>query len=677
MSLPNLPAGDKFRREVRTEWGGINSNENAGGGELIEAMNMSSREYPLLATRREWYLSPINSTQRPTITDSAALGVSKRLFWVSKDSGVWKFFYDYAAKGTLSALTREAAAKIRFAQMQDKIYIFPDKKIYDETAGTFKSMESTFDSGASTVVFKNGTIGGVPADGNTIYCSGVDWASYFSVGDAVSISGSGVPENNKTAIIREIDGDELHFDENCFSDVDAYWHLYTYESMPSGSSYYFYTSSSTWLGFTLVSTVPAGVMLELHGANLQYLSPPPHPQVVLVATTYTGGTPSGTEITMLPPANSDHVTIARTIPDMDFVCVNENRMWGCKGDTIYCSKQGDPYNWNVFDGLSTDSWTAETGTPEEFTGCVSYQSYPVFFKANAVFRVMGDNPSQYSIRKMDIPGVSAGSDLSIAVVESTLYYLADKGVCAWNGSADPTVISTALGIDRRWVSGRAGSDGKRYYLSAFEMTEKPPDFSGAKWMYLDKDLCYDTRFGTWHELRISVITGAFDSDRPVGYSRYARQVDKLYFLDSESNNLLMLEGIPDASSVGGYGTRWGAEPTYAESHDWRVTFADSTRAYKTALTGSESKKGVLRLLIRCKVSGIGPPNLPAFMKVWIAYDGGEFEEAAEIEETAKTSKVVPLILRRCDFWQLRLTGTGDAVIYSIAVEKYGGEWQQT
>ena len=52
MSLPNLPAGDKFRREVRTEWGGINLNENAGDGELIEALNMSSREYPLLATSR-------------------------------------------------------------------------------------------------------------------------------------------------------------------------------------------------------------------------------------------------------------------------------------------------------------------------------------------------------------------------------------------------------------------------------------------------------------------------------------------------------------------------------------------------------------------------------------------------------------------------------------------------
>ena len=29
MSLPNLPAGDKYRREVRTEWGGLNLNESA------------------------------------------------------------------------------------------------------------------------------------------------------------------------------------------------------------------------------------------------------------------------------------------------------------------------------------------------------------------------------------------------------------------------------------------------------------------------------------------------------------------------------------------------------------------------------------------------------------------------------------------------------------------------
>lgn len=144
-------------------------------------------------------------------------------------------------------------------------------------------------------------------------------------------------------------------------------------------------------------------------------------------------------------------------------------------------------------------------------------------------------------------------------------------------------------------------------------------------------------------------------------SCYAQKGDTLYFLDSDKNNLLILEGLPEADY-------WAWE---GNNFDWTVTFADSTRAYKTALTGSEAKKGVLRLLIRCRLAGT--------MKVWIAYDGGDFEEALTLggeDGLGKTTRVVPLILRRCDFWQMKLTGTKEAVIYSIAVERYGGEWQQ-
>ena len=658
MSLPNLPAGDKFRREVRTEWGGLNLNESAGDGELIEALNMSSREFPLLATRREWYRRPINGTMQPQIADSAALGASKRVFWVSKDSGVWKFFYSFAAKGTLSAATRAEAAKIRFAMMQDKIFIFPDKKVYNETADTMSEMEASFVTNVGGgMVFMDGTYGGVAAEGNTIYRSGADWGSLFRVGDAVTISGCKHEENNKSAIIREIDGDYLRFYENTFTNESTGG---VFLDLPDGlaAGSYHFTWNGTTSSFTITGAIPAGIRLELTSSGLFYMSVnPPMPVTIGLVT---ADPPLGEELVF------STASVKRTVPDMDFVCVNENRMWGCKGDTIYASKLGDPLNWNVFDGLSTDSWTAETGTPRDFTGCCSYMGYPTFFKAGSVFRVMGDYPDQFSVRKLDIPGVSEGSDLSVAVVESTLYYLSDKGVCAWNGSADPTIISRALGIDRRWYSGRAGTDGRRYYLSAFEMAEKPEDYPTAKWMYTDRDLCYDTRFGAWYELSLSELSLAFDTNRPTGYSRYARQEDKLYFLDSETNSLLMLEGVPDAYSVGV--STWNAESPSADSHNWRVTFADSTRAYKTALTGSESKKGVLRLLIRCRISDA--------MKVWIAYDGGDFEEAAEFTAMDKNSKVVPLILRRCDFWQLRLTGTGDAVIYSIAVEKYGGEWQQ-
>lgn len=645
MSLPNLPAGDKFRREVRTEWGGLNLNENAGDGELIEAMNMSSREYPLLSTNGMRFRATGNDSHliaplrwNGTNVYVKRVAANEYRLMVESDAAVY-------GSGTLN-ITDANADAIRYAATRNAIYIFPAKQVYVAGSHTLSDMESSFDSGASTVDFREGTLGGVPAAGNTIYCSGVNWASYFSVGDAVIIAGSGLPENNKTAVIREIDGDKLHFDENCFS-TENYWHLYLYEALPAGS-YYFYTGSD-WYGFTTTG-IPADVMLEKQGGNLVYITPPPTPIAVQIAL-YSGGTPSGTEITLLPPADADHVTISRTVPNMDFVCVNENRVWGCKGDTIYASKLGDPLNWNVYDGLSTDSWTTETGTPGDFTGCCSFQGYPTFFKGNSVFRVLGDEPNNFTLRKFNIYGVDSGSDRSIVEVRGELYYVSPVGIVGWNGGDHPTEISYALGTDSsELVNAIGGTDGVRYLV---ELTKRPYDITVSETRHL---YVYDTRYGTWHEMPYSTS----------GKSWFLWDgVTFMMFRTRDENGTTKWDSIdlagPERSLPG---------LTYPKL-EWRVTFADSTRAYKTALTGSESKKGVLRLLIRCR--------LAKTMKVWISYDGGDFEEAGEFggeDGMDKSSRVVPLILRRCDYWQLRLTGVGDAVIYSIAVEKYGGEWQQ-
>ena len=84
------------------------------------------------------------------------------------------------------------------------------------------------------------------------------------------------------------------------------------------------------------------------------------------------------------------ITIARTLPDMDFICVNDNRLWGCKGDSIYCSKLGDPKNFNVFDGLGTDSFQVDAGSAGDFTACASFLGYPCFFKADRIYKMYGD-----------------------------------------------------------------------------------------------------------------------------------------------------------------------------------------------------------------------------------------------------------------------------------------------
>ena len=86
---------------------------------------------------------------------------------------------------------------------------------------------------------------------------------------------------------------------------------------------------------------------------------------------------------------SGAITIARTVPDLDYFCENENRLWGVKGKEIFACKLGDPFNWNVFSGLSTDSYSVATGTDGDFTAAVSYLGYPVLLKPDAIHKVYG------------------------------------------------------------------------------------------------------------------------------------------------------------------------------------------------------------------------------------------------------------------------------------------------
>lgn len=667
MSLNQLPAKDSYRREVRTEWGGINLNENAGDGELIEAVNMSSREYPLLATARPFvkrqadYWSVQNDIFAPYVY-AGELGFE---YADNSPHGLGIYLWDPTRPGSQSNCpvvdnSSGMAATKQYAIMGTRMCMFggnaegypQHKRIYDfstgevTSTGMVPSMESTFSLGNVDVVFTRGTIGGVPAQGNTIYCAGVNWGDYFSVGDAVTISGCVNESNNKTPIIREIDGPYLRFSENTFVGEIVpvlYWDAQADYSV--GTTFGFTHNGASYLWETDVD-IPKGTRLGLNTNSMAVYFD-------VGDTRYTYVTQQGSygPGAVVQTFASNHFTISRTVPDLDFVCVNENRMWGCKGDTIYASKLGDPLNWNVYDGLSTDSWTAETGTQGDFTGCCSYQGYPTFFKDNAVFKVLGDEPKNFTLRKQNIMGVKSGGDKTIVEIRGKLYYLSHAGVMEWNGGDYPTIISGALGIDPGMVSDAgstgAGTDTVRYYIQLGPMVYTGNEY--VPWSSRYSVYVYDTRYGTWHMIPVDPIYKAAEFAGDGTHNWMLKDHDDetgTYFI----YNLSSYDLYPDTET------------------DWRVTFADSTRAYKTALTGSESKKGVLRLLIRCRLAGS--------MKVWIAYDGGEFEQAAEFSEMAKTSKVVPLILRRCDFWQLRLTGKGDAVIYSIAVEKYGGEWQQ-
>lgn len=335
MKLPSVLYADGIKKGQQVKFGGLNHNLGADDGELWDMRNLTSDYFPLLATRAQRRLYR-------TLESAGGLYCWEKLCWVDGTG----FYYDGERKGAVTA------GQKTFAALGAYIVIFPDKAWYNTLTGEFGSLEASWSGGSLT--FTNGKLYEEEAEANCIQASGVNWADYFKAGDAVTISGcTKHPENNKTPIIREIDGDKLYFYEYIF---------------------------------------------VLDG-----------------------------EDGVTPYTETGSLSVQRTVPDMLYVCENENRLWGCDKTTIYASKLGDIFNWNVYDGLATDSYSVDTGSAGSFTACISYLGYPIFFKEDHIYKVYGSIPTNFEVMGSATLGVAAGSDQSLAVAGEILFYHSRAG----------------------------------------------------------------------------------------------------------------------------------------------------------------------------------------------------------------------------------------------------------
>lgn len=180
--------------------------------------------------------------------------------------------------------------------------------------------------------------------------------------------------------------------------------------------------------------------------------------------------------------------IARTVPDLDYVVEQGNRLWGCRyaggRNELRACALGDFRNWNRYQGLSTDSWTAARGTRGAFTGAAVLNGCPLFFREQGLEKVFPAASGAHQVTTVSCDGVQQGSAASLAVLEDRLYYLSPQGVCAYGGSL-PVEVSRAL-EPVRYHGGVAGVLGKKYVLSVLDEGDKP---------HL---LVYDSRRSLWH-----------------------------------------------------------------------------------------------------------------------------------------------------------------------------------
>ncbi len=568
--LAKLPYAQGRARVMQVRFGGVDRREGATDGAIRDMRNLTGENYPILQPRR-------SRRVLGEIENCGGIYWHEDLLYVS-GTELW---YAGKLRGHVTA-----GEKI-FCAMGNRIAIWPDKIIFNAsyerhwefaTLAQLKAAVTNpeqfeaygvgsgvpyeiyvWDGGAwvsngleveqiersvtaSSVKFMSGTYEGEDADANTIYSSSVNWSEYFREGDAVTISGcTKHPENNKTPIIREIDGHYLRFYENTF-------------------------------------------LLDGDKGLTDY--------------TETGA-----------------ITFERTAPDLDGLCANDNRLFGYKDDTIYASALGDPFNWNKFEGLASDSFFVDAGTPGEFTACVSYLGYPTFFKRERVFKLYGAKPQNFVLQASAFDGVQAGSGKSLAIVNEVLFYLSEDGARQYTGGMPDDISQPLAGLTLR--QGVGGSDGRHWYLSA-ENTQ------GGQELWL-----LDTLYGSWW--REDGFSARAFCRSPQGLIALEQGTDRLWLLHDEE--------APER------GVRSWAE---------FANFTDDTLDRKSV------EKIRMRLTLAPRAS----------VAVMIQYDDQSVWNVAAKFDTGDTERsvAVPIMPRRCDRYRIRIEGEGLWKLHVMARE---------
>ena len=669
MTLPKFSNTAALRQSYQAQFGGLNHTKGATDGDIYDMRNMTSDHYPVLSPR---------GRRRTVATYDTIYGLycyGEHTFIAAEKNGDCGLYINGEKVMALEPSEKQMEV------CNKKLIIFPDKVYYDLNALDAKGVVAdknalpadgnsygdvyivekvtAYDTrvifywdglsweklgaecgsmvaklGPYPVDFESGELYGANAKNNSLRifdATDLKIASMFRVGDAVTISGATeIPSNNKTAVIREIDKTLLRFYPDTFSTKPDY---YTYKLpeellLPKvdGTTtqivrYYCFYHEAQQVCFRPPSQgIPKDYTLEWTvGAETMSFYAPNSTEAQGTISVEVYNSKDGyykyivKEFDFLAVYKENQmeqsVTIERVIPDFDFILSVNNRLWGAKGDTIWGSKLGDPLNWNYFDGISIDSYSVELGTAGDVTGIANYNGYPTFFKEDGIYKLYGAYPSAYQVYATATNGVKKGCGKSIAKIGDALFYVSKAGVMMYGGGI-PSYIGNELGV--RIGTAVGGTDGRKYYLCA----------DGVLYVF-------DTYMNLWHiEDDINAVAMSYGQELLCG-------------ADGRVFNL----GYTDAPEEGDF--------------DWFVQFAD-------AVVGSPNKKGVEKVLVRADCSGGG------YCDVFISFDGGEYEKIRRIDKDTKASTILPIVLKRGDYFSLLLVGRGDVDIYSLSYSYYHG-----
>ena len=653
MLLPNMKYQESAYQQEVVPFLGINYADNFRSGELSMCQNLSIDRYPYLSVRKprkgELYASP-----------SAIFSWDGKLILVDGTS----LIYDGETVGTVSAGEKQ------FAVVNTKLCIWPDGAYLDLVSREFGQLGASVQATTGTKEFTENTItmtgeyaartqeirssyqsgtyadckltkrytsvswsqsGGWVLSGEeevkiTPVVTGMPSLEQLAVNDLVMLSDSQISGNyslNTRQYSKDLDSGEASYGSYAENSSKGYYAKITKieQSQMGFDNVTIFTMTVTFTvlngantGLDMTCVFAPGDRVRVEGCTKQpENNTPDGTYLTLEAVEEKKLTFAGTPFTAA--SETARFTVSRDLPELDYVCESENRLWGVSNahKTIYCSALGDPKNFFAFDGLSTDSYAVAVGSEGDFSGICRYGNAVLCWKEHSLHKILGSYPAEFQMATYQYTGVRIGAYKSIVNLNEVLFYLGPDGVYAFSGGS-PTLISRNFG-QTLFSSGVGGTDKSRYWLS------------------------YQSLLGEWSLVVYDPSTGLWLREDDSHVLDFCRMGDRLLFL---SGNTVYTMGTGD------------------EAVEWEARF---TPFYET-VTG---RKRYSRLFLRAEL----PKG--SWLKAEMRCDGGRWESCGKLVGGVSDTQVLPLIPNRCDRFEIRLTGKGACAVLSMLREfRVGG-----
>lgn len=594
---------------------GYNHNDVISNGEMYDMRNMSGDDSMLLSMRKPRGITSYDEAGQEPVMLTGIHGRDNLVFVRGAD-----VYYNFIKVTGLSLSTDPAMLPKKIVSMGAYVCIWPDKMYFNTADLDDKgSMERLWSAGSAGV--------------SLIMCRG-DGTNYDMT---VIDRGSQPPADPQNG--------SLWLDESGSPAVLRQYALTTEEWAEVLTT--FVKIQATGIGAGLKEFD----VIDISGLELGGENPDPviYSQVSALngqMIVYAAGTDYIVVVGLLSAAVEEQdladatIHADLTLPELDYVCESNNRLWGCRYGSqrgqfvneIYASALGSFRVWNRKIDNSQDSYTAQVGTDGPFTGAIAQRGYPVFFKENCIHRVSGLMPTTYQVQTTMCRGVQQGSWRSLCVVAENIYYKSREGIMVYDGNM-PQLISTQLG-EELYSDARAGVLGDKYYISMMD---------NGNLFHL---FVYDTKTGIWWKE---------DNAKALGFGAVG---DELYFIDELNNTLV--------SVCGTMGTAEG-------EIDWNAVFELYGVNYRRAGNYDDprrvrNEKYISMFKIRMEL-GTG-----ASAKLYIQYNGGEWEDKGDRTGNNLRTFVWPVIPRRCDHVRFKLQGHGPVKVFDISrIMEVGGD----